>query len=469
MIRTIPKIALCALAIGLFPKPAQADSAASLVAEQDKKLNEYGGLGDVNMYCKHKFKVSIDAKSFSKVIGQAKNEDKAGNLYNHCSKPLTAVKDWCALGYAKEVKEQISSYVCRYSAGKPQMSLKKGVLTMTTNWEREQHDWTKQSVGNVLRKGGFTLTQAALIKNDNGRIKSANLDMKRRCKHEVKWKVDWKSFTGELNKRIEDDNRRSIWQHCLGPLAALEDMCSNNQAKLMANQVSSYVCRFDKNAGAKMVLSGKTLTFSSNMPKNGVGVEKAKELVADTLRDGAFSVRQAAFMRDEDAHLQRLYSSAADSKCSTKIAWNIDWKSLEGEVDKRLSKEDKTSIYAACGVPLDRISDVCGSDRKNKVKQKIKSYTCVLGGKGKSALALKNGKLIYAVDFGVENAYGMVDKFLVKNRVIKKKPKPKKLSPKDLAKIRRILGQGAATQGCYRRCDRVRGARAKQRCRNTCQ
>jgi len=348
------------------------------------------------------------------------------------------------------------------------MTLKKGVLTMTTNWEREPNDWSKISVGNVLTDGGFNLSEAALIRNDMGRIKDSNLDMKRSCKGEVKWKVDWKSFKGELDKRTGSNNLPSIWQNCYRPLEALEGLCTAGKAKLMKEQVSSFVCRFDKNSDPMMTLNGKELTLVSNFKKKA-GLEGASILIGDLLRDGNFSVRQAAFIKEEEANLQRLYSNAANDKCHSKIAWSIDWKSLTGEMNKRLSKEDKTLLYASCGVPLNRLADICGSDRKNKVKAKIKSYACVFGGPKKGKLSLKRGKLQYNVDFTAEDSYGTFDKFLVKNKVVKKRPPPKKLSPKDLASIRRILGEGANTQQCYKKCARRKGARARQQCRNSCQ
>lgn len=464
----LPSLAIGVLSLGLFHSIAHANSPASIIQAQTEELKLRGGMGDVEMYCKHKFKVSIDAASFSKVV--AKNESKAGNLARHCRNPISAVRHLCAMGYDKEVKSQISSYVCQYKEGKPKMSLKKGVLTMTTNWEREPNDWSKKAVGNVLRKGEFSVSQAALIKNDKGRIKSAMADMKRRCGHQVKWKVDWKSFEGRLNSFIADDNQTAIWQQCVEPLSALEGLCASGQAKLMKQQVSSYVCRYDKDVDANMVLKGKTLSLTSNFQPKGMGLaEWAKNLVGDTLRDGDYSVRQAGFMRNENADLQRLYSTNTDERCKTKIAASIDWKSFLGEVDKRLSKQSKTSIYDSCAVPLARLADVCGSDPKNKVKAKIKSYTCTMGGTKKRKLTLKGGNLHYYVDFRADDSYGYTDTFLVKNRVIKKKPKPKKLSPKDLAKIRQILGQGANTQSCYKSCAGRRGARARQQCRNTCQ
>jgi len=241
----------------------------------------------------------------------------------------------------------------------------------------------------------------------------------------------------------------------------------------MAKQVESFVCRFDAkadaNTNANVSLKNKVLSVRSNFnPKTSLQ-EWANNLVGDTLRDGDFSVRQAAFMRAEEASLQRLYSSHADNKCGSKIGWSIDWKSFIGEVDKRLSKQEKTSIFASCGIPLNRLGDICSSDRKNKVKAKIKNYTCSFGGAKKQKLALKKGNLAFHVDFSAEDSYGSFDAFLVKNKVVKKRPKPKKLSPKDLASIRRIMGEGVDTQRCYRACDRVRGARAKRECRSRCQ
>lgn len=468
MKRSLPLLVITTLAVGLLAPTAQADSAASIIKEQSESLAKYGGLEDLENRCKSKFKVSIDAASFSKVVGLAKNEDKVKNLYSHCSKPIRALTDWCANGYDKVVKKQVSSYVCRYDAGKPKMTLKKGVLTMTTDWEREPNDWTKNSLGNVLKDGDFSVAQAALIRNDTARIKDSRADMKRRCKGAIAWSVDWKSFKGELSKRTGSNNLPAIWQQCGAPLAALEGLCVNGQTKLMHDQVSSFVCRFDKNSEPTMTLQNNVLTLVSNF-ESKAGDEGAKNLVGDTLRDGDFSVRQAAFIRDEEANLQRLYGAKVDNACKSKIAWSVDWKGFVGEIDKRLSKEDRTLLYASCGVPLNRLADICGSDRKNKVKAKIKSYSCVFGGPKKQKLSLKKGQLQYHVDFTAEDSYGAFDAFLVKSKVVKKRPIPKKLSPKDLASIRRILGEGANTQSCYKACARRKGARAKQQCRNSCQ
>jgi hypothetical protein len=468
MTRSFHILTIGVFALGLLSHPAHADSGASIVKEQTKQLQKYGGLEDLENRCKSKFKVSIDASTFSKVAGLAKNEDKAKNLYSHCSKPIRALTDWCANGYDKVVKKQVSSYVCRYDAGKPSMSIKKGVLTVTTDWEIEPNDWSKNSIGNVLMDGEFSVGQAALIRNDTGRIKDARADMKRRCKGEIKWSVDWKSFKSELSKRTGKNDLAAIWGYCNEPLAALEGLCVGGQAKLMKDQVSSFVCRFDKNKAATMTLENKVLTLVSNFEKNA-GSEGAKNLVGDTLRDGDFSVRQAAFIRNEEKDIQRLYGERVDNSCKTKIAWSVDWKGFVGEIENRLSGKDRTLLYASCGVPLNRLADICGSDRKNKVKAKIKSYSCVYGGPKKQKLSLKKGKLQYNVDFTAEDSYGTFDKFLVKNKVVKKRPVPKKLSPKDLASIRRILGEGANTQSCYKACARRKSARAKQQCRNTCQ
>ena len=83
-------------------------------------------------------------------------------------------------------------------------------------------------------------------------------------------------------------------------------------------------------------------------------------------------------------------------------------------------------------------------------------------------MALKKGKLQYNVDFTAVDSYGDFDKFLVKNKIVQKRPPPKKLSPKDLASIRRILGSQANSQQCYKACARRKGARAKQQCRKGC-
>lgn len=449
--------------LGLVSAPAYADSSET-IKEQTTKLKDYGGVGDLESYCKSKIKVSIDEKSFSKAIALPENKDKIENLYRQCSKPIRAVKEWCAKGYKKNVQEQITSYVCRYDAGKPKMGLKKGVLTMTTDWKVEPNDWSLNAVGGVLKDGDFNVIQAALIKNDMGRIKDAMADMKRRCGHDVKWKVDWKSFSAEIDKRTGSNNLPAIWQQCSAPLMGLEAMCTNGQSDLMKSQVDSFECRFDKKTEADMVLKGKKLVLTSNFDTKGLK-EWGKMLVWDTLRDGEFSVNEAAFIRDEEEHLQRLYSTLVDGKCKTKIKWAIDWKSFKGEMDKRLATGEKTSIYSACGVPLNRLADVCGSDSKNKVKKKISSYKCAYGGPKKQKLSLKKGKFEYRVDFAADDAYGAVDKFLVKKKVIKKKPAPKKLSPKELSQIRRILGEGANTQQCYKGCAR---RCTTQSCKNTC-
>jgi hypothetical protein len=451
---------LAVLLVGVWGTPALAQSNA--IAEQTVQLREYGGLGDFEARCKSKITVSIDDKTFSKALPE--HADKLGNLYRHCSKPIRALTEWCSSGYDGNIKQQVSSYVCKYDPDERTMALDDGVLTLTTDWTSEPNDWSKNALGSVVMDGAFTLAQMALIRDNTNRIEDAMADMSRRCEGDVKWTVDWPSFREELTKRIGKTDLPAIWQQCSAPLVALEALCTNDQASLMLDQVNAFACHFDEDVPANMVLDGTTLSLTSNFSAGGLK-EWASHLVGDTLRDGDFTVRQAAFMRDEDAHFSDLYSKRVNGKCDTNVAGSIDWTSFVGEVDKRLSNEEKTSIYASCGVPLDRLADVCETDPDNKVKPMVNAYTCTHGGDGKAELTLSDGALAYAVDFSAEDTYGAVDRFLIRMGVIKKRPAPKKLSPKDLANIRRILGEGANIQQCYKGC----AARCStQACKNQC-
>lgn len=454
------------LTLGLWAPAANAQP--SVIEHQTTQLREYGGLGDYEARCKSKPSVSIDEATFAAAAASPEHSGKVDNLYRQCSKPVRAVTEWCATGFDQNVQEQITAYVCQYSPDEPKLELKDGTLTLTTDWTPEPNDWSKNAVGALLTEGDFTVAQALLIKNDTGRINDAMADMSRRCERTVNWTVDWNSFRGELTKRIGSTNEPAIWQQCSAPLVALEALCTNGQSKLMGDQVTDFECHFDADVDAAMVLDGKTLSLTSNFSAGGLK-EWASHLVGDTLRDGEFSVRQAAFMRDEDAHLQDLYSALADKKCNTQIPWTIDWAGFVPEVERRLAKDDRTSIYASCGVPLNRLADICESDPANKVEPMIDAFSCVYGGDGMRKLTLDDGKLTYQVDFSADDAYGAVDAFLIDQGVIQKRPAPKQLSPKDLASIRRILGQGANIQQCYKGCAvRCQTQACKNECRSGC-
>jgi len=96
MKRIIARLAVSTMFVGLLSQPAFADSGASIVKEQSKKLAEYGALGDVKNYCnaKSKLKVSIDSKTFSKVVGLSKYEDRVSfpRFFGHRKRGFTLRK-----------------------------------------------------------------------------------------------------------------------------------------------------------------------------------------------------------------------------------------------------------------------------------------------------------------------------------------------------------------------------------------
>ncbi|GEM_PF-7001494 len=434
-------------------------------AEQNENLKKFY-IDKIKSRCKTEFKLSVDTKSFEKAL--AKDSSKKSSLFRYCGKPLDIIAEYCALGFGQKAVKKIKSYQCKYKAGEPQISLKGGVLTMTHSMGSRDKvgKIVKVKLGKTLKHGKFTVAQAYLISEDEKRLKGYINDISRSCEgYKLKWKVDWKSFTPALDKRLGSNNLRAIWQECYDPVRAIMGRCNNGQTDLVKKQIKSYTCRYGE---PSMTLKGGKLVHTSDLTLEKP-ISWTKDHLGDVIKDGEFSARQMDFIKEENADFKRLFSDAANSACGTKIEWKIDWKSLEGEMNKRLSKEDKTSIYDACGVPMNRLSDVCRENKAApKVKKKIKSYVCEAGGK-KPKLTLKKGKFTYKVSFGAKDVYGFVDKFLVKKKIVKKRPAPKKLSPKDLAKIRRIIGQGAKVSKCYKGC-RLRCSTQSciQKCRNRC-
>ena len=101
------------------------------------------------------------------------------------------------------------------------------------------------------------------------------------------------------------------------------------------------------------------------------------------------------------------------------------------------------------------------------MKKKVKRFTCTLGGPGKRALKLAGGTLSYDVDFSATKPFLFVDKFLVKKRIIKKRPKPRQMSPREArALLRERINP---KQACRRQCDKqCRHAHNRSRCKSRC-
>ena len=445
--------------------------------EQDKQLQRY--LEDLKSRCKANFSAKIDRASFEKVVA-SEEKRRAENLYAHCNVPIRAITQWCANGMGDSIGKEIKSYTCRYAEGPSQASLEGSDLVVTTSWSKDGSAWSKAAqvqTGRLLRKGAFSAGQALVIRENEDRLKDLLLDLPRNCKgYELDWKVDWKSFLPLIDARLGQDPSHAIWQECYEPLRALTQRCDKGQGELVKAQVRSYVCQYDANAETELSLKEGAYVLTTNMQK-----EKRQwyaDRLGDQLIDGAFvdgqalSVRQTDFMKEQDQDFKRVFADEFEYKCGAPLTWSIAWASFVNEVDKRLAKEETTSIYDACGVPINRLMDVCATDSKvaAKVKKKIKRFSCTFGGKRKRKLSLKKKTLVYRVDFGAKDAYGFVDRFLVKKRILKKRPPPKKLSADELAKIRRILGSGVSpVQRCKRACSKqCRGASNRSKCKSRC-
>lgn len=294
--------------------------------------------------------------------------------------------------------------------------------------------------------------------------------IKRHCKHDVKLTVDWQSFAPQHDKRIKDSNADPLWLLCGEPLKGLGRVCDRGHSDLVQQQVKTVLCRYNAGNPASLSLKDGALMVSVR-PKTRAYRGWVDEQLGGAIRAGAFTVAQADFIQEQNADFKRRFGEGITRRCGVAIPWRIEWASFTAEIEARLAKQDDTSIYDACGLPYERLGDVCEAGKASKVKKKITAYVCSFGGPGKRGLKLKGGEVRYQLDFSAKKPYVFVDKFLVKKRIIKKRPKPRKMSAKQARALlrERVSPKQRCWRGCDRRCRHAGNrSRCKSRCRGGC-
>jgi len=294
----------------------------------------------------------------------------------------------------------------------------------------------------------------------------------RYCETKIKASIDWGSFASEVRKIAKKKKVPSIFNKCGDALDHLKTLCQADGYKdNVQAQVTSYRCRYDDKTNPSVVLKGKKMIFTINWTAEGLH-RLARKATEEQLRDGEYNLRQAKLIRSENGYFRKLTVTPTNKKCETKISAEIDWPSFAAEVDKRLDKNREVSIQSACSLPLQRLGAICDWDKKKPVQKKVTSYKCVFGGKKKRSIKLKKGALEYRVDFSARKNVGLVDKFLIKKRIAKKRPPVPKDADKTLRDTLREDEKNRTPaqkcqRGCSKKCSSVR-ARAKNACRKRC-
>ncbi len=113
------------------------------------------------------------------------------------------------------------------------------------------------------------------------------------------------------------------------------------------------------------------------------------------------------YAKEESAMVSRVENT--NKQCQTSVKFKFDWASF-----KKADLEDRGATTFCEGV-FSAINDVCtGSDAGLKaVQSKIKSVTCKQA--APRTIALKNGELIYGIDYNAANDRDAVFDFLKKN------------------------------------------------------
>ena len=245
----------------------------------------------------------------------------------------------------------------------------------------------------------------------NRTVKSTN----RYCGSSLKATIDWKSFQGELKRRVAGEMRYSFKGYCEYVLNTLYRYCGSNLGKQSVRAgFKSFTCKFGGVGKRKLqIQSGQATLWVDWKASNYTDfVEKhLGRALPDPLKQGLTLAQRLKTVREMKYFKRKIKS--ANYQCGSSIKASIDWKSFKGQLQLSIEGKIRYGYNGYCGEVLDAIYGFCNKPKmKKRVQKKLKRFVCRYGGRGKRRLKLRAGTLIYTVDWKATNNRTYIDKIL---------------------------------------------------------
>ena len=111
--------------------------------------------------------------------------------------------------------------------------------------------------------GEFSLRQKQLMEQENRYFNKEADRAAEQCKMKLAASIDWNSFKGEMDKRLDGKLHKSFNGFCKVVLSYMAYGCRNdkNVRDVIPRKIKAYVCKFGGKGKRNISLKGSTLTF----------------------------------------------------------------------------------------------------------------------------------------------------------------------------------------------------------------
>ncbi|MEM6532708.1 MAG: hypothetical protein AAF654_08785 [Myxococcota bacterium] len=285
------------------------------------------------------------------------------------------------------------------------------------------------------------------------------------CGFSPEWSINWTSATANVENAAKEGSTAGFSTQCLQPLGELQKICGDGGAPRVADQITSYRCEFSAKKGApELGVSEKTLQFSA-APGDDTADFVERES-GELIRIDIYSWTENRYIEHENK-LVEMNDGATEVACGLRVPTTVDWKSFVPILPSLMP--DKYGVADICDDMSQRIAYACREGRTAQVKKaRMKSITCRYQPKAKSKLTMKGGKVTLATSFDTDS-YAPVDGFLVKKKILKKRPPMRKFSREEVARLLRVDPKTRCRQRCQNTCRQVGSInKCRQACVNKC-
>ncbi|MEM6533550.1 MAG: hypothetical protein AAF654_13075 [Myxococcota bacterium] len=229
----------------------------------------------------------------------------------------------------------------------------------------------------------------------------------------------------------------------------------------MAEQITAYRCDFSAPEGRPVLgVTDKALGFSAAWGDNTV--DYVEREAGELIRVDIDSWTESRYIEHEDK-LVTMNDGATEVACGLKVPTTVDWKSFLPILPSLMP--DKYGVADICDDLSQRLAYACREGRTARVKKsRMKSIRCRYQPKAKSKLSVKGGTVTLATSFD-SDSYTPVDNFLVKKKILKKRPPMRKFSREEVATLLRVDPKIRCRQRCENNCRQVGSINA---CRQAC-
>lgn len=254
---------------------------------------------------------------------------------------------------------------------------------------------------------GFSLRERALIKNQKSYLKRGAIRTYKRYCGPLQFKVNWASFRGQIQRRLNRQKAMMPYSYCEVPLRSLYHLCRQGARAAIKQQIQSYTCSYHDKARGTMTLVNGHLRYWVSRDNRNLG-KKASVMVGTLLKaadgDGkGFSVRESQFIKGQMKYFRRGNIRTYRRYCKRDLPTFIDWKSFRSQIQLRFQRKLFRSPYSDCDAPIATLYDLCRSGYRRTVVRKIKRYVCKYGGRAR--VRLRKGTLTYWVNWRKRNVH----------------------------------------------------------------